>query len=315
MQQNIVNSIIDLEISNKSFDKKDNFIELGLLKLLVVKSYSSKRGRMFYNEILSKMLKEEQNPVNKMYLHEIYIKWNKISKAIEESNGSNKEIVKMLNDFRDSITNNKYKFNKLNIKGFTEESPIFSVNYLHDLVSVIIKRQSIVNHTGIFWGCGNFNMNYVFSPTCFNTLENDLRFEQSISPEVLLLGQKVDLHYRVSGKRNFEKHMSILPLIVFHTFKVLGNENMLFLNHLAGLSKNSFSKSRVIMLTEKLEKGFIPDLAPTNIDHVCVLTKENDDMISVEVVDELEKLIDEILKEEHIVSKSILDTGIITKRR
>ena len=69
---------------------------------------------MFYNEILSKMLKEEKNPVNKMYLHEIYIKWNKISKAIEASNGSNEEIVEMLNVFRDSITNSKYKFNKLN---------------------------------------------------------------------------------------------------------------------------------------------------------------------------------------------------------
>ncbi|MEA2096659.1 MAG: hypothetical protein U9P73_08220 [Candidatus Cloacimonadota bacterium] len=270
---------------------------------------------MFYNEILSKMLNEEKNPVNKMYLHEIYIKWNKISKAIEASNGSNKEIVEMLNIFRDSITNSKYKFNKLNIKGFTEDSPIFSVDYLHDLVSVIMKRQSIINHTGIFWGCGNFNMNYVFSPNSFNTLEKNLRFKQSISPEVLLLGQKIDLHYRVSGKRNFEKHMSIFPLIVFHTFKILRNENMLFLDHLAGISKNAFSKSRAIILTEKLEKGFIPDLVPTNIDHVCVLTEESNNKISIEVVDELEKLIDEILKEEHTVSKNILNTGIITKRR
>ena len=36
---------MDLEISNKSFDKKDNPIELTLLKLLVVKSYSSKKRK------------------------------------------------------------------------------------------------------------------------------------------------------------------------------------------------------------------------------------------------------------------------------
>lgn len=270
---------------------------------------------MHYSEILSKMLKEEKNPVNKMYLHEINIKWTKISKAVENSNGSNQEIVEMLNIFRKAITNNKYKFNKLNSKGFINESPIFSVNYLHDLVSVIMKRQKIIDHTGIFWECGNFNMNYVFSPKSFNTLEKDFRFEQSISPDVLFLGQKIDLHYRITGKRNFEKHMSILPLIVFHTFKILGNENMLYLNHLAGLSKNAFSKSRTIILTEELEKDFIPDISSTNIDHVCVLTKENDNKISVEVVDELEKLINDILKEEHTVSKDILDTGIITKRR
>lgn len=270
---------------------------------------------MLYIEILSKMLKEEKNPVNKMYLHEINIKWAKISKAIEESKGSNKEIVEMLNVFRKDITNKKYKFNKLNSKGFTEESPIFSVNYLHDIVSVIMKRQKIINHTGIFWGCGNFNMNYVFSPTSFNTLERDLRFKQSKSPDVLLLSQKVDLHYRVTGKRKFEKHVSTLPLIVFHTFKILNNKNMLYLNHLAGLSKNAFSKSRTIMLTEKLEKDFIPDIASTNIDHVCVLIKGKDNNISVEVVDELEKLIDEILKEEFTVSKSMLNNGLITKRR
>ena len=270
---------------------------------------------MLYIEILSKMLKEEKNPVNKMYLHEIKIKWAKISKAIEESGGSNKEIVEMLNVFRKSITNKKYKFNKLNSKGFIEDSPIFSVNYLHDLVSVIMERQKITDHTGIFWGCGNFNMNYEFSPKSFNTLEKDLNFKQSISSDVLLLGQKIDLHYRVTGKRKFEKHMSILPLIVFHTFKILGNKDMMYLNHLAGLSKNAFSKSRTIMLTEKLEKDFIPDIASTNIDHVCVLAKENDTKISVEVVDELEKLINDILIEEHTVSKNILDTGIITKRR
>ncbi len=178
-----------------------------------------------------------------------------------------------------------------------------------------MKRQSIINHTGIFWGCGNFNMNYVFSPTSFNTLAKNLHFKQSISPEVLLLCQKIDLHYRVSGKRNFEKHTSIFPLIVFHTFKILGNENMLFLDHLAGLSKNAFSKSRAIILTEKLEKGFIPDLVPTNIDHLCVLTKENNNKISIEVVNELEKLLNEILIEEHTVSRNILNTGIITKRR
>jgi len=270
---------------------------------------------MFYTEILSKMLKEEKNPVNKMYLHEIYIKWNKILKAIETSDGSNKEIVEMINIFRDSIKNRKYKFNKLNAKGFIEGSPIFSVNYLNDLVSVLMKRQSIIDHKGIFWGCGKFNMNYEFSPISFYTLETKLKFEQLFSPEVLFLGQNIDLYYRVSGKRNFEKHTSILPLIVFHTFKILGNKDMLFLNHLTGLSKNAFSKSRTIMLTEKLETDFIPDLTSTNIDHVCILTKENDNKISVEVVDELEKLIDEILNEEYTISKNILNTGLITKRR
>ncbi|MDA3814386.1 MAG: hypothetical protein PF570_09060, partial [Candidatus Cloacimonetes bacterium] len=129
---------------------------------------------MFYNEILSKMLLEEQNPVNKMYLHEISINWNKFSKAVEESNGSNKEIVEMLNAFRNAIMNNKYKFNKINSKGFINESPIFSVNYLHDLVYVIMKRQSIIDHVGIFWGCGKFNMNYKFTPISFNTLEKNL---------------------------------------------------------------------------------------------------------------------------------------------
>ena len=270
---------------------------------------------MFYNEILGKMLKEETNPVNKMYLHEIKIKWEKISKAIATSNGSNKEIVEMLNIFRNAISNNKYKFNKLNAKGFVVESLIFSINYLNDLVSVIINRQKIINHTGIFWGCGKFNMNYLFSPSSFNSLQKDLRFEQSDSPKVLFLGQKVDLHYRVTGKRNFEKHMSILPLIVFYTFKTLGHENMLYLNHLAGLSKNAFSKSRTIMLTEKLEKNFVPDLSSTNIDHVCVLTKGSDNKISVDVVNDLEKLINDILIENHTTPKDIKDTNIITRRR
>nr|MDA3813748.1 hypothetical protein [Candidatus Cloacimonadota bacterium] len=135
------------------------------------------------------------------------------------------------------------------------------------------------------------------------------------SPEVLFLGQKIDLQYRAAGKRNFEKHESILPLIVFHTYKILGKENMLYLDNLAGLSKNALSKSKTIILTEKLEKDFIPDLSPTNIDHVCVLTKGSSKKISFKVVGELEKLINEIINEKHTISKTILDTGLITNRR
>ena len=268
---------------------------------------------MFYNEILKKTLEKETNPVNKMYLHEINIKWQKILKAIENYKDSNKEIIDMFNIFRKAINEKKYKFNKLNAKGFTVESPIFSIDYINDLMSIIIKRQDIINHAGIFWGCERFNIHYSFSPKSFNSLEKTLSFNQLSSPEVLFLGQKIDLQYRVLGKRNFEKYKSILPLIVFKMYKILRSEEMLYLDHIAELSKNSFNGSKMIVIAEKLEKGFIPDIALTNIDYICVLTKENEDKILFEVVNELEKIICDIIKKEYKVSTKLLNKGIITR--
>lgn len=269
---------------------------------------------MFYNEILDKLLKEETNPVNKMYLHEIKIKWQNISKAINNSNGSNKAIVEKLNVFRKAINNKKYKFNKQNSKGFIDDSLLFSVNYLNDLISVIINRHKIINHKGIFWGCGSFNMNYNFSPKSFITLENNIQFEQSSSPEVLMLGQNIELNYRVRGKRSFDKYRSVLPLIVFHTFKSLGENDMLYLSYLAKLAKNSLSKSKTIILTEKLEGDFLPDLSKTSIDHVCILIEE-DNKISEKVVDKFEALVKKIIEEKNVTFNSLKDKNIITRRR
>lgn len=267
---------------------------------------------MFYNNILDKLLKEETNPVNKMYLHEVKIKWEHILKAITNSNGSNKAIVEKLNLFRDAINNKKFKFNKVNSNGFIEDSLLFSVNYLNDLISVIINRHEIINHKGIFWGCGSFNMNYHFSPNSFFSLEKDIRFEQSTSPEVLMLGQQIDLNYRISGKKNFAKYNSLLPLIVFHTFKSLREDDMLYLSYLAKLAENSFNRSKTIILTEKLDKGFTPILTKTNIDHICILTK-NDNKISEEVVDKFEALVNKIIEEKNTTARSLKDRNIISR--
>ncbi|MCF7858837.1 MAG: hypothetical protein K9N07_05860 [Candidatus Cloacimonetes bacterium] len=270
---------------------------------------------MFYKEILEKLLKEEKNPVNKMYLHEINIKWQNFLKSIEESNGANKDIVDKLNVFRKSIIKNKYKFNKSNSRGFSDDSLVYSVNYLHDLISVIMRRKSIVDHTGIFWGSGKFNMNYSFQPQSFNSLENNLKFKQSISPTILLLGQKIDIRFRISGKRNFENHKSMLPLIIFQSFKVFKEEQMLYSNYLAQMAKNSFSKARMIILTEKLEKDFIPDLESTSIDHVCELINDNDNNIAPDKVDELDKLINDIIFEKYTISQEAIKNNLIISRR
>lgn len=267
---------------------------------------------MFYNDILDKLMKEETNPVNKMYLQEVKIKWQHILKAITSSDGSNKAIVEKLNNFRDAINNKKYKFNKVNSKGFIKNSPLFSVNYINDLISVIINRHKIINNKGIFWGYDGFNMDHHFSPNSFFSLEKDIHFEQSISPKVMMLGQKIDLNYRISGKRNFAKYTSLLPLIVFHTYKHLKEDDMLYLSYLAKLANNSFNRSKSIIVTEKMDKDFSPVLTKSNIDHICILTKK-DNKISEEVVDKLEILVNKIIEEKSSMTGSLKDRNIISR--
>lgn len=270
---------------------------------------------MFYKNVLKKLLESEKNPVNSMYLHEVSIKWKNLEKAAEQSKDSNESLVKTLNEFISAVSKRKYKYNSETGNGFKEDSPLFSSCYLNDLVSVLIQRGQIMTHQGIKWGFQTFNTNLKFNPKNLCSLEEDLMFDQSQSPEFLQLTQELDSQFRVTGKHTFHKYKSILPLIVFHTFRNLTEEDFIRTEYFANMAKSSFEKSKTIIITEMLDENFIPELRSSKVGSICVLRKQfktdKPNEISVDAVNALEEKIKELLTEQREIGDDFKETGMI----
>ncbi|MCD4820258.1 MAG: hypothetical protein K8S23_16370 [Candidatus Cloacimonetes bacterium] len=230
---------------------------------------------MFFNEILNNMLKEQSNIVNKMYLHELKLKWDIFQKLADNDDfGNNEKIIESLNIFRKALTNKKYRYNKSTRNGFKEDSVIFSAKYLDDVLNLFIHRHNILLKKGILWDYNQFSTNIKFKPKNLLNIDNYPMLQFGNSAEVLQLSQNIDLQYRNSGKRVFNKYNLTLPLLIFHTALSIGNEFLYDIEQNAKLAKATFEKVKIIVVTESIEKDFQPLKKNSLIDAIFILQKE-----------------------------------------
>lgn len=270
---------------------------------------------MFYERILNYTSKSEKNPINKMYLQEIKLKWNKFQKAVEKENVKNEELIRLLNSFSDSLKQKKYRFSPHTKRGFKKNSLIFNPDYLKDLITFFLKKTGILEKKGIIWGFYPFSINVGFDPQNIGDMENDPQFHCDASPKFVQLIQKVDIQCRTSGKRNFHKYTLNLPLIVFHVFKELNREDFVTAKFYASMGKETFSKSKHLIITETLAPKFIPFVQESSIDKVFIMrrshTQKKEKPLNLDVINDLQKtIIDFLATKENKTQKSV-QTGII----
>lgn len=271
---------------------------------------------MYYRKGLDSLLKDRRNPVNRMYLHEIMLKWKNFeTKAESEKKVSNEVLLRALNKFIHSISNKKYKYNNATKNGFKPDSPIFSARYLDDLLTVLIKRTKIFENVGISWGYQSFSSNLKFNPSNLCSMSDHPMFEFSSSPEILHLGQKFDFQFRVTGKRRFNKYQLDFPLILFFTYKNLTEKDYITIEYYTKLAKSTFEKSKAVIVTETLEDNFKPDINSSFFDAIFVLRKQyrSDKIrdIQLDVINKLEKKIRFYCTETQTNGYSLHKNGII----
>jgi len=260
-------------------------------------------------------MKEEENNINRMYLQEIKLKWEHFEQTAAENKESNEELTKALNDFAKMISNKKFKYSQASRKGFKKNSMVFSPLYLANVVSIFIERSGILEHKGINWGFQSFSTNLKFNPKNLCSIEKDPGYEFSDSPEFLQLAQKMDFQFRIRGKRNFKKYEITLPLLVFHIVKNLTNEDFIRFDYYAKIAKNTFEKSRSIIITETLDTDYVPELSNSPVDVIFILRKQQkaktEEEISLDVIDAIEKKILDFIHEKEEKSEAYKNTGII----
>jgi len=271
---------------------------------------------MYYSEGIKELINDRKNPVNRMYLHEIMLKWQSFEKKAEKYNDvSNENLVKSLNTFISAISNNKYKYNAATKNGFKPDSPIYSSAYLDDLLTVFIKRTEIYTNVGISWGYDAFSTELKFNPANLCSMSDHPKFEYYSSAKILHLAQKLDFQFRVTGKRRFNKHQLVLPLILFFTYKNLTEKNYITIEYYANQAKATFEKSKAIIVTETLDDDFKPDISNSPFNSIFILRKQyrsgKNNSIQLDVVNKLEKRIKAYCTESTNNGYNFFKSGVI----
>jgi hypothetical protein len=270
---------------------------------------------MYYGDLLENLLKEEKNPINRMYLNEIKIKWINFEKEAESKDISNEILLKALNNFLKTLSNKKFKYVASSNKGFKSDSALFTPYFIDDLVSVFMHKKNILTHAGISWGKQSFTTGLSLNPISLRDLEESPNLEYGDSPEFLMLTQQIHFQFKLVGKHRFNKFLFHFPLVVFHTFKNLTQDELIKTEYYANMSLRTFPKAKNVILTETLDRSVTPDVRSLPFDSIFVLRKQFKDgelnPISIDVVNALEQKIDSFLAERYDVTENFLETGVI----
>lgn len=271
---------------------------------------------MFLKELLEDLNKHERNPVNKMYLHEINMKWDKINDYFEDKKELDFEkIASILDNFSQISQNKKYKYSQSEKKGFKKNSPLFSAIYLNDLVHLLVRKHPIIKKTGIKFGFYKFDTNLKFNPHDFLKMKRQKMLVYNQTSRFLQLTQKIDIQYRVNGKKNFFKYNLYLPIIIFNTYSQLNENDLKKMIYTAEQAQAIQGKARVVLITETLAKGFKPNITGTGINSIFVLRKQSIqkkvNAIAPDVIKNLKIKIDKLLAQKSENIDKQIKQGII----
>ena len=273
---------------------------------------------MFFIKKFEEIEEQEKNPVNKMYLQELLLQLKDFTKLDDVENDEKKyeKIAEVITKFVNSLSNPKYRYNSQTTNGFKPNSPIFSSIYLDDIIHLLLKHQPILKRKGVIFDKTSFDANIRFKPSKLINIDKEpmLLFEKS--EEILQIAQKIDLQYRPSGKKSYNKYSLVLPILLFSTQRILTKDKLNTAIKVLNKAKQSFEKVKLLVVCEALHPDFFPNMKIQEIDSVFVLRKQFYSQrlqpIDPTLLKKLEERIDYLLQDYDIDYREIVKAGIIT---
>ncbi len=272
---------------------------------------------MFFMKKFKEIEENEKNPVNKMYLQELLLQLKSFIKLEEIENIEDKyqKIADAITKFVTSLSNPKYRYNSQTTNGFKPNSPVFSSIYLDDVIYFLIKNQPILKNKGVIFDKISFDSNIRFKPDKLINLDKYPMLSFEKSEEILQIAQKIEIQYRPSGKRTYNKYNIVLPIMLFSTQRILTKDK--FNNALKIIKKATkcFEKAKMIIVCETIHQDFFPEIKDKEIDSVFVLRKQFYSQklqpIDPEILKKLEQRIDYILQDFEPDYKKMIEKGVI----
>ncbi|MCF7911720.1 MAG: hypothetical protein K9M99_04270 [Candidatus Cloacimonetes bacterium] len=252
---------------------------------------------MYYSKILADLKKQDRNPVNKMYLSELSLKWKNFQQLTENPASANADLAKALSKFLTVLHNRKFLYNKVKNNGFHEDSPIYSANYMNDLIAALMIRQPLTIQPGITWDFQPLNYKLAISGKNPAEIAAAPLVGSQETPPVLSLALNLDFQYRVSGKRNFTKGNFKLPFLLFFPIKNPTMADLFLLEHYAMQVKSTCHTAQVFLVCESLENCKEANFQDLNFKIFALLTESesNPYQISIQLIDKLDTAIKNVL--------------------
>ena len=252
---------------------------------------------MYYSKILTELTKQEKNPVNKMYLSELSLKW-KAFQQLTEKPFINSDLADGISQYLSSLHNRKFMFSKIRGTGFFHNSKIFSANYLYDIVDALIKKQPIIHSAGIKWDFQSVNFGFEMENTCINDFVTKPKFNGFFTSPVLSLCLDLDYQFRIKGKKYFTKQTYNFPILLFYAYKTLNKEHLLDLIHVSKSIQSTCRYAKIFIVCESIADDLeaLIQRLPIQVFVLIMSTSFNKKNISVEMINKLEEHIIEILE-------------------
>ncbi len=233
---------------------------------------------MNYGTDLYRILKEEKNLINRMYLNEIVLQYRKFDAALKKVKSTEhdtyEQLAQAMTCLITQLESSKYHYNKSSKSGFKKNSPIFWPTYLEDMLCTVVKRQKILANRGVFWGKHPFSMNIGVKPKSFVDMEKDLCFNYQDSPPFMQISQQIDIQLRATGKKVLSKFNLVLPLVILSVHKKLGIDQLIRDHYYSVKAKETFGLSKYFVICESIDSNVHYDEINPEIDLLFVLKRK-----------------------------------------
>lgn len=271
---------------------------------------------MHFEQILKTTLNGERNPVNRMYLNEIILKWSLLERNIPESledEASKSQFTKAFNDFSTQLKTAKYRYNEETKNGFQADSIIFRGLYLEDLIDHLMKKHLSEEMKGVIWGRSYYTMKTHFTGFNIKTMLTKPEIQSRPSKEYLMLGLDMDISYRVALRKNYQRKSTIFPLIIFYTTVQLQAKQMMELEYDWRQAKKENESVKLIVVCETVANDVCLQAKETVIDSIFILRKQNSTEANIpiteDVVAKLDSTLTQYINEPQDVSLAIVKQG------
>ena len=215
---------------------------------------------MIYGDRLRQCLKTEQNPINKMYLNDLLINWEKVEVEIAKTSEQPiLTLVSALSVYTKYLTISKFKYNTTKKCGFIDDHDVFKPFYIHDVVELLLKEAGICeDQKGLKIKGRPFCTGFSLQHNSYEVQSQKPYLELTYSDSrPLTVGLEFDFNYRLADKKVFNKTKIFIPLIIFFIEKHYNEKHF---DEIAQIKKEMIilnPNTELICLTESVDKKLI----------------------------------------------------------
>jgi len=214
---------------------------------------------MIYGDKLKHALKNEKNPINKMYLNELLINWKKVETSLEDTTDSPiSTLVSAITTYTKFLSTNKFIYNDQKKCGFHDDHDVFKAHYLFDMLDRILADVGIKDtQRGLIVRNRAFNTGFVLEQGTFPVQSQKAKLDFQSSNKCYYVGLEFDMQFRLANRKFFNKGKIFIPLIIFYIEKCYNEDSFNEINQLKKDMVCLNPHALLFCLTETVDKKFI----------------------------------------------------------